>query len=119
MAEVEEWVQENEVVVVELEGHAGDGEETFVRMDVKRKLEKRMFELTELKNIANDYSQKLTYLQQQVIADVERIQRNELEGQFTKEELQGIERDLLEVAASAEEIAEKNEEVLVQRDEVE
>ncbi len=42
-------------------------------MDVKKKLEKRQMELIELKNIGEDFSEKLGDMQEHLISDIEKI----------------------------------------------
>jgi hypothetical protein len=66
-------VELNEKTVAFLEKLADKLEDHFLSMDVKKKLEKRQMELIELKNIGEDFSEKLGDMQEHLISDIEKI----------------------------------------------
>jgi len=70
---VEDSVEMNEKTVNFLEKLADKLEDHFLSMDVKRKLDKRQLELQELKNICEDFDEKLGDMQEHLIADIEKI----------------------------------------------
>ncbi len=48
----------------------------FIEMDVKRKLEKRNMELTELQSICDDFTKQLHDLESHLAEDIERLEAN-------------------------------------------
>ena len=63
----------NEKTVAFLEKLADKLEDHFLSMDVKRKLDKRQLELQELKNITEDFTDKLIDMHEHLIMDIEKI----------------------------------------------
>lgn len=69
----EDNIDSNEKTVAFLEKLADKLEDHFLSMDVKRKLDKRQLELQELQNICQDFSEKLTDMQEHLITDIDKI----------------------------------------------
>lgn len=100
-------------------------------MDVRRKLDKRQLELSELQNICQDFSEKLGDMQEHLLTDIAKISSKaaiqsplmellvDEHGQPVNllEELMQVQDELKDILGSVQELQDKNEGIRVRRDE--
>jgi hypothetical protein len=83
-------VTQNEKAAKEIDASIIKLEESFMGIDVQRKLEKRRLELKELKSICEDFEDKLTDMKEHLVTDLSRIEdRAVLHTQQQKESVVG------------------------------